>query len=151
MILGNSYLCTEISVLIRVSWYQVATTCQDKMHEVVAEEHKKAGSGEEAAWKEAMERSFARMDEEATKWAATRSRDEPACRCEQPMPSRCDHVGSTAVVAVVTPTQVVVANAGDSRAVLSRAGIPVALSVDHKVCIYSRITGSRRLALSAST
>ncbi|KAL6853655.1 hypothetical protein ACP4OV_019684 [Aristida adscensionis] len=110
----------------------VATLCQDRMHEVVAEEHEKAGSGEEAAWKGVMARSFARMDEQAASWATSRSRDEPACRCEQQMPSRCDHVGSTAVVAVVSPTHIVVGNAGDSRAVLSRAGAPVALSVDHK-------------------
>ena len=112
---------------------QVATTCQDLMHEAVAEEHEKAGSGE---WKAVMDRSFARLDERAANWATTRSREEPACRCEQKMPSRCDHVGSTAVVAVVSPTQLVVANAGDSRAVLSRAGVPVALSVDHKVRLH---------------
>jgi protein phosphatase 2C len=113
---------------------QVATTCQDLMYEAVAEEHEKSkpGSGEAVAWKEVMERSFARLDERAANWATTRSREEPACRCEQKMTSRCDHVGSTAVVAVVSPTQLVVANAGDSRAVLSRAGAPVALSVDHK-------------------
>ncbi|KAG8054767.1 hypothetical protein GUJ93_ZPchr0001g30961 [Zizania palustris] len=110
----------------------VATTCQDRMHEVVAEEHNKAASGEVAAWKDVMERSFARMDGEVANWASTRRCDEPACRCEQQMPSRCDHVGSTAVVAVVSPTEVIVANAGDSRAVISRAGAPVALSVDHK-------------------
>ncbi|CAO2182367.1 unnamed protein product [Urochloa humidicola] len=110
----------------------VATLCQDRMHEVVADEHGNAGSGEETAWKGVMERSFARLDEQAASWASSRSRDEPACRCEQQMPSRCDHVGSTAVVAVVSPTHVVVANAGDSRAVLSRAGAPVPLSVDHK-------------------
>jgi len=102
------------------------------MHEVVADEHHNAGSGEVAAWKGVMERSFARLDEQATSWASSRSGDEPACRCEQQMPSRCDHVGSTAVVAVVSPTHVVVGNAGDSRAVLSRAGAPVELSVDHK-------------------
>ncbi|XP_062207425.1 probable protein phosphatase 2C 9 [Phragmites australis] len=110
----------------------VAKTCQDRMHEVVADEHKKVGCGEESAWKGVMERSFARLDEQTANWATSRSRDEPACRCEQQMPSRCDHVGSTAVVAVVSPTHVVVANAGDSRAVLSRAGVPVPLSVDHK-------------------
>ncbi|XP_062225878.1 probable protein phosphatase 2C 9 isoform X2 [Phragmites australis] len=110
----------------------VATMCKDRMHEVVADEHKKMGSGEESAWKGVMERSFARLDEQATSWATSRSRDEPACKCEQQMPSRCDHVGSTAVVAIVSATHVVVANAGDSRAVLSRAGVPVPLSVDHK-------------------
>ncbi|KAF8775340.1 hypothetical protein HU200_004751 [Digitaria exilis] len=111
----------------------VATMCQDRMHEVVADEHSNAASCQETAWKGVMERSFARLDEQALGWATSRSADEPACRCEQQMPSRCDHVGSTAVVAVVNPTHVVVANAGDSRAVLSRGGVPVPLSVDHKV------------------
>ncbi|XP_048539431.1 probable protein phosphatase 2C 9 [Triticum urartu] len=110
----------------------VATTCQELMHEAVAEEHEKEGSGEEPLWKEVMERSFAQLDERAANWGTTRSSEEPACRCEQKMPSRCDHVGSTAVVAVVSPTQLVMGNAGDSRAVLSRAGVPVALSVDHE-------------------
>lgn len=105
------------------------------MHEVVADEHGNAAcSGGEAAWKGVMERSFARLDEQAASWATSRSADEPACRCEQQMPSRCDHVGSTAVVGVVSPTHIIVANAGDSRAVLSRGGVPVPLSVDHKVC-----------------
>ncbi|KAK3135388.1 hypothetical protein QOZ80_5BG0418300 [Eleusine coracana subsp. coracana] len=116
----------------------VARMCQDRMHELVADEHSKAGSGttEQPAWKEVMEKGFARMDDEAANWAATRGSggdDDHACRCElKTPPARCDLVGSTAVVAVVGATDIVVANAGDSRAVLSRGGVPVPLSVDHK-------------------
>lgn len=44
-------------------------------------------------------------------------------------------VGSTAVVAVVCPTQIIVANCGDSRAVLCRGKQPIPLSVDHKVTL----------------
>ncbi|KAG1681313.1 hypothetical protein FOA52_007359 [Chlamydomonas sp. UWO 241] len=40
--------------------------------------------------------------------------------------------GSTAVTAVWTKNRLVIANVGDSRAVLCRAGKPVVLSVDHK-------------------
>ncbi|MDR3646283.1 MAG: PP2C family protein-serine/threonine phosphatase [Candidatus Babeliales bacterium] len=40
--------------------------------------------------------------------------------------------GSTAVVAVIQDDKITVANVGDSRAVLSRNGQAVALSVDHK-------------------
>mmetsp|Transcript_42396 Transcript_42396/g.112204 ORF Transcript_42396/g.112204 Transcript_42396/m.112204 type:complete len:401 (-) Transcript_42396:184-1386(-) len=43
-----------------------------------------------------------------------------------------DHVGCTAVCILLTPTEVVCANAGDSRAVLCRKGRPVELSHDHK-------------------
>eukprot|EP00439_Symbiodinium_sp_Y106_P077523 s1460_g16.t1 len=41
-------------------------------------------------------------------------------------------VGCTAVVCLVQSEQLIVANAGDSRAVLSRAGFAVPLSEDHK-------------------
>jgi serine/threonine protein phosphatase PrpC len=40
--------------------------------------------------------------------------------------------GCTAIAVVVTPTHIVTANAGDSRAALSRAGCNVELSFDHK-------------------
>jgi protein phosphatase 2C len=117
------------------------------MHELVADEYNKAGSGEgaaaagaaEPAWKEVMEKGFARMDDEAASWAATRSGNDLACRCELQKPARCDHAGSTALVAVVGSTSVVVASAGDSRAVLSRGGVPVPLSVDHKVSFACRV------------
>ena len=122
--------------------HQVAWMCQDRMHALVADEYKKAGSGKSAsaaaepAWEEVMKKGFARMDDEA---ASRSSNGGLACRCELQKAARCDHAGSTAVVAVVSPTSVVVANAGDSRAVLSRAGVPAPLSVDHKVsfCILN--------------
>jgi len=41
--------------------------------------------------------------------------------------------GATATVVLLTPTQIFCANAGDSRTVLSQAGVEaVALSIDHK-------------------
>jgi protein phosphatase 2C len=42
-------------------------------------------------------------------------------------------VGSTAVVAIVCSSHIIVSNCGDSRAVLCRGKEPLALSVDHKV------------------
>lgn len=43
-----------------------------------------------------------------------------------------DNVGCTAVCVLLTPTEVVCANAGDSRAIICRKGRPVELSHDHK-------------------
>jgi len=50
--------------------------------------------------------------------------------CEPVAP---ETVGSTAVVAIICASHIIVANCGDSRAVLCRGKEPMALSVDHKV------------------
>ncbi|KAM0919968.1 hypothetical protein ACQ4PT_007848 [Festuca glaucescens] len=112
----------------------VATSCGDRMHEIVAEEARSSGSDSDDAerWKGVMERSFARMDAEAVGSRASGAADPaPTCRCELQLP-KCDHVGSTAVVAVLGPTHLVVSNCGDSRAVLCRGGAAIPLSSDHK-------------------
>lgn len=86
-------------------------------------------------WRCVMERSFTRMDREAVAWNENVVDDVAAtCRCELQSPE-CDAVGSTAVVAVVTPYKIVVANCGDSRAVLCRNGKAIPLSMDHKVSL----------------
>jgi len=48
-----------------------------------------------------------------------------------------DRVGCTAVACLVRPDSIIVANAGDSRAVLSRSGRAVELSYDHKPSLES--------------
>ncbi|TVU00864.1 hypothetical protein EJB05_53712, partial [Eragrostis curvula] len=119
----------------------VADACRERMHELLAEElapSSSAPSREPAAWTGAMERSFARMDAEvsagAHSAAVASASGSSSCRCDA---HKCDHVGSTAVVAVVEDRRVVVANCGDSRAVLCRGGgggepAAVALTSDHK-------------------
>ncbi|XVF05450.1 hypothetical protein REPUB_Repub05bG0173300 [Reevesia pubescens] len=102
----------------------VATKCRERLHQLVKEELES-----EEEWKGAMERSFTRMDKEVIK--CNENVVEANCRCELQSPE-CDAVGSTAVVAIVTPDKIVVANCGDSRAVLCRNGKPVPLSSDHK-------------------
>lgn len=58
----------------------------------------------------------------------------PVIASETPFPPIApDSVGSTAVVAVVCSSHIIVANCGDSRAVLYRGKVPMPLSVDHKV------------------
>jgi serine/threonine protein phosphatase PrpC len=42
------------------------------------------------------------------------------------------YAGCTATVVLITPNEILCANAGDSRTVLSKNGSAVALSVDHK-------------------
>ncbi|GAV78309.1 PP2C domain-containing protein [Cephalotus follicularis] len=102
----------------------VATRCKERLHELVREEF-----GREKEWKSAIERSFMRMDKEVI---ATNEEVVGAnCRCELQTPE-CDAVGSTAAVAIITPDKIIVANCGDSRAVLCRNGKAVALSTDHK-------------------
>ncbi|KAK4480258.1 hypothetical protein RD792_013324 [Penstemon davidsonii] len=100
----------------------VATKCKDRMHEIVRDEY---GTGE-LSWEHIMNQSFSKMDKEVTDWprgGATSS----TCRCELQTP-HCDAVGSTAVVAVVTPDKIIVSNCGDSRAVLCRNGVAIPLS-----------------------
>ncbi|KAB5540854.1 hypothetical protein DKX38_013828 [Salix brachista] len=103
----------------------VAVKCKERLHELVREE---VESAEE--WKSAMERSFRRMDKEVIAWNQG-MKIRASCRCEMQTPES-DAVGSTAVVAVVTPDKIIVANCGDSRAVLCRNGKPLPLSSDHK-------------------
>lgn len=97
---------------------QVSRACEQRFHEVVASEAASAiGDGGEGMvnWEKVMSESFQSMDGEVCDVGKT--------------------VGSTAVVAVVGKNDVVVANCGDSRAVMSRGGIAVPLSDDHKVII----------------
>ncbi|KAL6848909.1 hypothetical protein ACP4OV_021492 [Aristida adscensionis] len=108
---------------------RVAQACRDRMHVVLAEEvsHRR-GAGSDVRWKEAMAASFARVDGEVT-GGYPPLKPVPA-DADADMPFRT--VGSTAVVAVVGRRRIVVANCGDSRAVLSRGGVAVPLSTDHK-------------------
>uniref|UniRef100_A0A0A9E0I3 protein-serine/threonine phosphatase n=1 Tax=Arundo donax TaxID=35708 RepID=A0A0A9E0I3_ARUDO len=100
------------------------------MHVVLAEEvglRRRVGS--DVRWKDAMVASFARVDGEVTGGFAPAKTAAPGA-VDADSPFRT--VGSTAVVAVVGHRRIVVANCGDSRAVLSRGGVPVPLSTDHK-------------------
>ncbi|KAF5959411.1 hypothetical protein HYC85_000620 [Camellia sinensis] len=108
----------------------VAMKCKDRLHEIVRDELE---SHEEDSWKEMMERSFSRMDKEVTDWSSGVGVGDSIsnCRCELRTP-QCDAVGSTAVVAVVTPEKIIVSNCGDSRGVLCRNGVAIPLSSDHK-------------------
>ncbi|GAA0158314.1 protein phosphatase [Lithospermum erythrorhizon] len=106
----------------------VATRCKDRMHEIVKDEVEKS----EASWEEKMAKSFSKMDKEVVDCCSNEEEIcSSNCRCELQAPQR-DAVGSTAVVAVVSPEKIIVSNCGDSRAVLCRNGVAIPLSSDHK-------------------
>jgi serine/threonine protein phosphatase PrpC len=71
----------------------------------------------------ALRDSFLRMDQ----LLDAKGKEMSLTELENPM-----RIGSTAVACLVRPDAVIVANAGDSRAVLSRNGSAVDLSNDHK-------------------
>lgn len=108
----------------------VATKCKERMHAIIKEEIE---SREADEWDKTMIESFNRMDREVGERVANAAAaiSPSSCRCELRTP-QCDAVGSTAVVAVVTPEKIVVSNCGDSRAVLCRNGVAIPLSSDHK-------------------
>jgi protein phosphatase 2C len=125
---------------------RVAEACRERMHVVLAEEvGLRRGVGSDLRWEEAMAACFARVDGEVTGGFAPPPKPPPQAAADDDagagdLPYRT--VGSTAVVAVVGQRRIVVANCGDSRAVLSRGGVAVPLSTDHKVTYYVARTGA---------
>lgn len=84
------------------------------------------------AWITAMKNSFERMDMiAANSCVCERTGDQCSCSSQ----NTAGLTGSTAVVVVLTDEHIVVANCGDSRAVLGRRGRAFPLSNDHKVSI----------------
>ncbi|XP_004253091.1 protein phosphatase 2C 53 isoform X1 [Solanum lycopersicum] len=107
---------------------QVANYCRDRIHAVLAEEletfmmnlsDESIRQSCQELWNRAFTNCFLKVDAEIGGGAG----DEPVAP---------ETVGSTAVVAVVCSSHIIVANCGDSRAVLCRGKEPMALSVDHK-------------------
>ncbi|XP_059304645.1 protein phosphatase 2C 51-like [Lycium ferocissimum] len=100
---------------------RVAHACRDFLHRLVIQQVMEEDNDDDEEensiinWEKVMKESFRKMDEEVSEEAGEMAT-----------------MGSTAVVAVVGQEEVIVANCGDSRAVLSRAGVAVPLSTDHK-------------------
>lgn len=122
---------------------EVANYCGDRIHVVLREALSRAaaarglsGSGElggiQELWEKAFCECFQRVDDEVSGEASRFMFADGVgeARCE---PVAAHDVGSTAVVALVCSSHVIVANCGDSRVVLCRGKEPMALSVDHKV------------------
>ncbi|CAO2819205.1 unnamed protein product [Amaranthus hypochondriacus] len=98
----------------------VAWKCKERLHHVVAEQVLDFGLDE---WDRVMSSSFARVDEEFVK-------DEFGGITS--LTDLEELVGSTASVVLVGLEEIVVANCGDSKAVLSCNGAAVTLSRDTK-------------------
>jgi protein phosphatase 2C len=118
---------------------QVAALCREQMHGILAtelaaaaSEHFLAHRDEEESWRAALSRSFARVDALAPESCAC-GRAAAGCACPLSSAQRGAIVGSTAVVALLVRDRLVVANCGDSRAVLCRGAHAVPLSEDQKV------------------
>ncbi|KZV19000.1 putative protein phosphatase 2C 6-like [Dorcoceras hygrometricum] len=118
---------------------QVANYCKERLHIALTEVIEKSkqnfnDSYAEYGWKEQWMKifldCFQKMDDEVGG-----SPEMDGGISSDPLvvpPVAPDSVGSTAVVAIVCSTQIIVANCGDSRAVLCRGKVAVPLSTDHK-------------------
>ncbi|KAG6585757.1 Protein phosphatase 2C 16, partial [Cucurbita argyrosperma subsp. sororia] len=107
---------------------QVANFCHERMHLALSEEIElakqdiAAGNMKDSCqelWRKAFTKCFLKVDAEIG--------GKPGAEPVAP-----ETVGSTAVVAIICASHIIVANCGDSRAVLCRGKEPIALSVDHK-------------------
>lgn len=112
---------------------RVSKACHLRLHQLVLEKIDGQimldGCSGDRKWEKVMKECFSKMDEEVNCSGGDGGGGMEGCSSAV----RGKTIGSTAVVAVVGKNEVVVANCGDSRAVLCRGGIPVALSHDHKV------------------
>lgn len=94
-------------------------------------------------WENAFVNCFARVDDEVGGKASRRGGGDTgtsdAAAAALPEPVAPETVGSTAVVAVICSSHIIVSNCGDSRAVLCRGKQPVPLSVDHKVSLLAML------------
>ncbi|MCO5549255.1 hypothetical protein L7F22_002722 [Adiantum nelumboides] len=115
---------------------QASKFCADRLHYALSEELSGSqvleNSGDDSEWKRVMTSCFL-MDTEVggvCPYGACDNVDHSATCCMNAIAP--ENVGTTAVIAVLSLSQVIVANCGDSRAVLSHGGTAIPLSKDHK-------------------
>ncbi|PWA97502.1 Protein phosphatase 2C [Artemisia annua] len=117
---------------------QVANYCQDRVHTALEEELKvmkqelvkgTINDSVQVGWEKAFTNCFQKVDDEVGGTISRTNGDSSNVTSEPVAP---ETVGSTAVVALICSSHIVVANCGDSRAVLYRGKEAIALSNDHK-------------------
>ncbi|KAG7025837.1 putative protein phosphatase 2C 6, partial [Cucurbita argyrosperma subsp. argyrosperma] len=97
---------------------QVSSYCSKKFHELLADEWNRGVSenGQQERWEMALTKCYERVDD--------------ALKDKTLAPYS---VGSTALVVLLSACQIIVANCGDSRALLCRGNQAIPLTVDHKI------------------
>ncbi|XP_024373392.1 probable protein phosphatase 2C 11 isoform X5 [Physcomitrium patens] len=108
----------------------VAKFCAKHLHQEVL----KSEAYAKGDLKASLEYSFLRMDEMmkgASGWKELQSLEETSSQLDK-LDFQGPIYGSTAVVALIRGNKLFVANAGDSRCIMSRRGEAVNLSIDHK-------------------
>ncbi|XP_039049442.1 protein phosphatase 2C 16-like isoform X2 [Hibiscus syriacus] len=120
------------------SGLQVANYCRDRIHVALAEEigsikdnlcDDTSKESRQVQWENTFTSCFLKVDDEIGGKVTGGNGDVSGASFESIAP---ETVGSTAVVALVCSSHIVVANCGDSRAVLCRGKEAMALSSDHK-------------------
>ncbi|XP_057415139.1 protein phosphatase 2C 50-like [Lotus japonicus] len=123
--------------------FQVANYCRERLHSVLIEEIEAAQSSLAEAnrrecwqdhWKKALSNCFQKVDDEVGGIdAGSRGNNNSGSESESNIePLAPETAGSTAVVAILSQTHIIIANCGDSRAVLYRGKEALPLSIDHK-------------------
>ncbi|KAJ6842203.1 putative protein phosphatase 2C 53 [Iris pallida] len=113
---------------------QVANYCRSRMHLALVDEIESLHNGVVGAggedpqkqWERIFTSCFLKVDDEVGGGKVSSGSDIAS------EPVAPETVGSTAVVALISSSHIIVANCGDSRAVLYRGKQCVPLSVDHK-------------------
>ncbi|XVF86842.1 hypothetical protein PTKIN_Ptkin18bG0074900 [Pterospermum kingtungense] len=121
---------------------QVANYCRDRIHVALAEEIRSlkenlcdgtSVKSQQVQWEKTFTNCFLKVDDEVggkvSRGMIGGNEDSSDSSFEPVAP---EMVGSTALVALVCSSHIVVANCGDSRAVLCRGKEAMALSIDHK-------------------
>ncbi|KAI3968114.1 hypothetical protein MKW92_044144 [Papaver armeniacum] len=98
----------------------VANLCSEQLHKILVNEIQGSPNLDKIDWENVMVSCFLKMDEKVVSGKEVEHESIKS-------------IGSTAVVALISKDEIIVANCGDSRVVLSRAGSPITLSQDHKM------------------
>lgn len=133
---------TNFVNLIWWSILQVANYCRERIHLALTEEvgitkddlsDETVGRNQQLRWEKVFTNCFMKVDDEIGGKVSKGMSESDGDASDAFEPVAPETVGSTAVVAVVCSSHIIVANCGDSRAVLCRGKEAIALSVDHKV------------------